>query len=86
MAPVTPAVVSFLFVFAGVFLLAGLFVHPHLPPHPSVSVTIFELWYWIDNWSGAVLGVVLGGLSARQTWRRTKRKQASTTPGNEPGG
>jgi len=86
MVAVTPAVVSFLFVFAGVFVLVGLFVHPYLPPYPSVPVTVFELRYWVDNWSGALLGVGLGALSARQTSRRTVRKRAEegerATPSN----
>jgi len=58
------AIVSFLFVFVFAFVLGGWFLMPHLPPVPDHPVTVFETEYWTTNWAGAVLGVVLGGMSA----------------------
>ncbi len=66
------AVVSFLFVFAGVFFLAGLFLMPYLPPVPARPVTVFEGAYWTTNWIGVLLGLILGGLSAYLTLKRAK--------------
>ena len=57
--------ISFVFVFAGVFFLAGLFLMPYLPPVPDRPVSVFESAYWLDNWIGCLLGLILGGLSAR---------------------
>jgi hypothetical protein len=62
---VVTAVLAFLVVFAIVFFLAGWFLMPHLPPTPKVPVSVFELAYWTNNWAGAVLGLLLGGFSAR---------------------
>lgn len=70
--------IAFALVFLIVFVLAGLFLMPHLPPTPSRPVAPFETAFWTDNWAGAVAGLVLGGLSARSTWRRSSRvKQVS---------
>ena len=59
------AAVSFLFVFAVVFILGGLFLMPYLPPVPSRPVGVFEPAYWTTNWAGTLLGLLLGTLSAR---------------------
>ena len=59
------AIVSFVFVFVFAFVLGGLFLMPFLPPFPDRPVTVFEGEYWTTNWVGAVLGLALGGLSAR---------------------
>lgn len=69
---VVTAVLALLVVFAIVFFLAGWFLMPHLPPTAKVPVSVFELAYWTDNWAGAVLGLVLGGFSARASLK-TKR-------------
>lgn len=66
------AVVSFVVVFALVFVLAGWFLMPHLPPTPETPVSVFEGRYWVDNWAGLVLGVLLGGLSAWSTLRQAR--------------
>ena len=68
------ALISFVFVFAGVFFLAGWFLMPHLPPVPDHPVTIFEREYWKHNWIGYLLGAVLGGLSARSVLRQATKK------------
>lgn len=64
------AAVSFLLVFAIVFVLAGWFILPHVPPTPSHPVSVFEGAYWLANWPGYALGVLLGGASARAALRR----------------
>lgn len=69
---VVTAALAFLLVFAIVFFLAGWFLMPHLPPTPKVPVSVFELAYWTDNWAGAVLGLVLGGFSARASLKTKK--------------
>ena len=69
------AAISFLFVFAGVFLLAGWFLMPHLPPVPDHPVSAFEAEYWKDNWIGYLLGIVLGGLSARSVIKKADREK-----------
>jgi hypothetical protein len=68
------ATLAFLVIFAIVFFLAGWFLSPHLPPTPKAPVTVFELAYWTDNWAGAVLGAVLGGLSARASLKSKPAK------------
>ena len=68
------AFVSFAFVFAGVFFLAGWFLMPHLPPVPDHPVSIFEGEYWKNNWIGYLLGAVLGGLSARSVLKKAAKK------------
>jgi hypothetical protein len=68
------AAVSFLFVFACVFVLGGLFLMPYLPPFPDRPVSAFEGQFWTTNWAGALLGIVLGALSARSI---LKKKPAS---------
>jgi hypothetical protein len=67
------AFVSFAFVFAGVFFLAGWFLMPHLPPVPDHPVSAFEAGFWKDNWIGYLLGAVLGGLSVRSILKKEKK-------------
>ncbi len=69
------ATVSFVFVFAGVFFLAGWFLMPHLPPVPDRPISAFEGEYWVDNWIGVLLGLLLGGLSARSVFKKAKAKE-----------
>ncbi|HUW84443.1 MAG TPA: hypothetical protein VMZ31_16785 [Phycisphaerae bacterium] len=69
------AVISFLFVFVAVFFLAGWFLMPHLPPVPDRPISVFEGEYWADNWIGALLGLVLGGLSARSVLKKAPAKE-----------
>jgi hypothetical protein len=64
------AVVSFIVVFVLAFVLGGLYLMPHLPPFPTHPVTMFEAEYWNTNWAGAVLGIVLGGVSARSILKK----------------
>lgn len=64
------AIVSFIVVFAICFVLGGWFLMPHLPPTPKQPVSVFEIDYWTTNWAGALLGLILGGLSARQASRK----------------
>ena len=77
---------SFLFVFVGVFFLAGWFLMPHLPPVPDTPVSVFEGRYWVDNWIGVVLGAPMGLLSARSVLRKAGAKQKTesntSTEGN----
>jgi Na+/phosphate symporter len=69
------AAISFLFVFAGVFFLAGWFLMPHLPPVPDHPVSAFEAEYWKDNWIGYLLGAILGFLSARSVMKKANREK-----------
>lgn len=69
------AIVSFLFVFLFSFVLGGWFLMPYLPPVPNHPVTVFELEYWSTNWAGAVLGILLGGLSAWSILRKERKTQ-----------
>lgn len=68
---------SFVFVFVGIFFLAGLFLMPHLPPVPDHPVSAFEAEFWKDNWIGYLLGAVIGGFSARSTLKKNSKKTAS---------
>jgi hypothetical protein len=72
------AFISFAFVFAGVFFLAGLFLMPHLPPVPDHPIYVFEGEYWEDNWIGYLLGTVLGGFSARSILKKAAKKEGAT--------
>jgi membrane associated rhomboid family serine protease len=67
------ATISFLIVFLLAFVLGGWFLMPFLPPVPNHPVTVFEAEYWTTNWAGAVLGLVLGGLSARSVVRKQRK-------------
>ncbi|HEY2589836.1 MAG TPA: hypothetical protein VGI81_29095 [Tepidisphaeraceae bacterium] len=64
------AVVSFIVVFVLGFVLGGWFLMPHLPPVPDHPVSVFEAEYWMTNWAGALLGLILGLLSARSVLRK----------------
>ena len=64
------AMVSFALVFVFAFVLGGWFLMPYLPPVPDRPVTVFEREYWTTNWAGALLGAILGGLSARARLRQ----------------
>jgi uncharacterized protein (DUF2062 family) len=64
------AAISFVVVFVFVFILGGLFLMPHLPPVPDHPVTAFEAEYWTTNWAGALLGIILGALSARSVLKK----------------
>lgn len=66
------AAISFVVVFAFSFVLGGWFLMPHLPPTPAQPVTVFELEYWTTNWPGAVLGLLLGSLSASSILRKNQ--------------
>jgi uncharacterized protein (DUF2062 family) len=66
------AIVSFIVVFVFAFFLGGWFLMPHLPPIPDHPVTVFELEYWTTNWAGALLGILLGGLSARSVLKKQR--------------
>jgi hypothetical protein len=70
------AFVSFVFMFVAVFFLAGWVLMPHLPPFPDHPVSVFEAEYWRDNWIGYLLGVVMGGLSARSVLKQSAAKIA----------
>jgi len=48
---------------------------PHLPPTPDHPVTVFEGEYWKDNWAGYLLGLILGGLSARSVLREASKER-----------
>ncbi len=67
------AFVSFTFVFVVVFVLAGWFLMPHLPPVPDHRVTVFEAEYWKDNWIGYLLGALLGGMAARSSLKKVAK-------------
>jgi hypothetical protein len=60
-------------IFASVFALVGLFVMPHLPPHPARPVTAREAEFWTSNWAGALAGAAAVALD-RGRLRRSKRK------------
>ncbi len=57
--------ISFIIVFVIVFILGGWFLMPHLPPIPLRPISAYELDYWTDNGAGALLGLILAGLSYR---------------------
>ena len=61
--------------FSIVFVLAGWFILPHVPPTPTEPVSVFEGAYWLPNWPGYVLGAIVGGLSAWASWNGGRRKQ-----------
>ena len=67
------AVVSFIVVFVLGFVLGGLFLMPYLPPKPARLVSALEADYWTTNWAGALVGLILGGLSARSVLRQQTR-------------
>ncbi len=69
------AAVSFIFVFIGVFFVSGWLLMPYLPPVPDRPIWAFEWEYWTDNWIGVLLGIVLGGLSARSVLKKAKREE-----------
>jgi hypothetical protein len=73
MSPKVSAAVSFVLVFIGVFVLAGLFLMPYLPPVPTRPVSAFEMEFWTTNWIGVVLGLPIAALSARHALRGAKR-------------
>ncbi|MHC4714833.1 MAG: hypothetical protein ACYTAN_16445 [Planctomycetota bacterium] len=75
MSRTVSACVSFVFVFAVVFLLSGLLIMPFVPPYPDRPVTIFEGAYWYDNWPGLLLGCALGVLAAWRTLKFEDRKR-----------
>jgi hypothetical protein len=66
------ALISFAFVFAAVFLMAGLFLMPFLPPIPDRPISALEEEYWLQNWAGLVLGLLLGTMSARSVLKKAK--------------
>lgn len=66
------AIASFIVVFVFAFILGGWFLMPHLPPTPNHPVSAFELEYWTTNWAGALLGLILGGLSARSILKKER--------------
>lgn len=70
------AVVSFVVVFAAGFFIGGMLLMPYLPPTPDRPVSFVEGAYWVDNWAGVLLGLVLGALSARAVLRKHKAKRA----------
>jgi len=74
------AIFSFVFVFLGGFVLGGWFLMPHLPPVPDHPVTVFEAEYWTTNWAGAILGLVLGELSARSILRKGRKTAKQDRP------
>jgi hypothetical protein len=77
------AIISFVFVFVGVFLIAGWFLMPHLPPIPDHQVSAFEMDFWKDNWIGYALGIVAGFWSARSLLkRRNKTDSVASRKGN----
>lgn len=69
------AVVSFVVVFLFAFVLGGWFLMPHLPPVPDHPVTVFEAGYWTTNWAGALLGIILGGLSGWLVLRKERSRR-----------
>ena len=72
------AAVSFIAVFIFAFVLGGWFLMPHLPPAPNHPVSVFELEYWTTNWAGALLGLLLGALSARSVLRKERKTKQPT--------
>lgn len=64
------AIIAFLFMFVLGFFLGGWLLMPHLPPVPDHPVSAFEAEFWTTNWAGALLGLLLGTLSARSTLKR----------------
>ena len=68
------AIISFVVVFAFAFILGGWFLMPHLPPRPRRPVGVMEAEYWVTNWAGALLGLILGLLSARSALKKANEK------------
>ena len=57
--------------------IGGVLLMPHLPPTPERPVSFVEGAYWVDNWAGVLLGLILGALSARAVLRT---RGAATSP------
>ena len=72
------AIVSFIVVFVFAFILGGILLRSHLPPVPDHLVTVFEAEYWTTNWAGALLGLILGGLSARSILKKRSKVPRKT--------
>ena len=68
------AFISFSVVFVLGFALGGWFLMPHLPPTPDHSVSVFQFEYWETNWAGAILGLILGSLSAKSSLKKSHLK------------
>ena len=71
------ATVSFVVVFAIAFVLGGMLLMPHLPPVPDHPVHFFELEYWKTNWAGALLGLLLGALSAMSIVKKESKDRSN---------
>ena len=67
------AIISFIIVFVLSFVLGGWLLMPHLPPVPDRPISWVETEYWTDNWAGVLLGLILGGLSARSILKKADR-------------
>ena len=81
---VLSACVSFVLVFIISFALGGLLFMPYLPPTPDHPVSFVENEYWTTNWAGALLGLVLGGLSARSILRKSHADKQTPDLRDEP--
>ena len=68
------ALVSFVVVFACVFLLSKQYVTPHLPTAGDVSAAMNDPAFWTANWAGVVLGGIFGLFVASTVMRRRKKR------------
>jgi hypothetical protein len=69
--------ISFIIVFVIVFILGGWFLMPHLPPIPESPISVYELDYPTVNLPGALLGLILAGLSARSIIKKNTKTNLS---------
>ena len=75
MSRLSGAFVSFVIVFACVFLLSKQYVTPHLPSSGDLSAAMNDPAFWTANWAGLVLGSILGLFVASTVLRNRNRKR-----------
>ncbi len=67
------AILSFVIVFACVFLLSAWLVTPHMPTMPEVPAAVYDPQFWATHWVGTLLGALVGLMSARSVMKRKKK-------------
>jgi hypothetical protein len=72
-----PGILVFDFVFA--FVIGGVWLMPHLPPHYLKALPLSDPRFWVTNWAGALLGIFLCGMRLlRREIQKDLRREADT--------